>query len=716
MKNILTIFLCLISFSTTAQVISGIVTDAKNNPITQANVYLEGTYDGTTTNENGEFSFKTSETGIQTLVVSYLSFETYRKLVDISQMKDLKIQLRTDVNSLDAVILSAGTFSAGEHSKINALKPIDIVTVASALGDFVGALQTLPGTSTVAEDGRLFVRGGDAEETQTFIDGIRVFTPYSPRTNNVPTRGRYSTFLFDGMTFSTGGYSAEYGQALSGVLLLNTIEEPDQEKTEISIMTVGIGVGNTQKWKNNSLSVNTSYTNLAPYNSIFKDRNDWIKPFELASGEAVYRHRFKKGLLKLYTAFEASDVALTQEDISAPEGVHVKLNNNNLYFNGSYKGLLTDNWTLQTGISYTHSKNNVSLDDAGIHNKENSFHGKLKLMHHFSNRFKLNIGTEYFGTNFTEDYKDTLTPFIEYGYNNTIGAVFTEVDIFFSKNLALKAGLRLEHSGLSQETSISPRASMAYKTSKNSQLSFAYGDFYQAPNNDILKFEQNLKTQHTSHYIFNYQYNETGILFRAEAYYKDYNKLVKYDSEFASYDSNYNNEGYGFAKGLDVFWRDSKSIKNIEYWLSYSFLDSKRNYKNYPTSAQPNFVNRHNLSVVGKYWMDSLRSQVGLSYTFASGRTYTNRNTAGFLNEKTKAYNSLSANWAYIISSQKILYFSVNNVLGFRNINGYEYTNTPESNGNFARRSLQSAADQFFIVGFFWTISEKGTDNQLKIL
>ena len=134
-------------------------------------------------------------------------------LGDVFNMKNLAIKLREDVNTLDAVVLSAGTFSAGDNSKVNVLKPLDVVTTASALGDFVGALQTLPGTSTVAEDGRLFVRGGDAEETQIFIDGIRVFTPYSPTTNNSPTRGRYSPFLFDGIRFSTGGYSAEFGQA-----------------------------------------------------------------------------------------------------------------------------------------------------------------------------------------------------------------------------------------------------------------------------------------------------------------------------------------------------------------------------------------------------------------------------------------------------------------------------------------------------------------------
>src|SRR5690554_3340453 len=203
--------------------ISGTVTDTKGIPISGANIYLEGTYDGATSDDKGKFSFLVSESGIQTLSVSYVSFETIKIMDEVSNMIDLKIVLKEDVNSLDAVTISAGSFSAGDNSKISVLKPLDIVTTASAVGDVMGALQTLPGTSTVAEDGRLFVRGGEAGEAQIFIDGVRVFTPYSPTPNNIPSRGRYSPFLFDGITFSTGGYSAEYGQALSSVLLLNTI-------------------------------------------------------------------------------------------------------------------------------------------------------------------------------------------------------------------------------------------------------------------------------------------------------------------------------------------------------------------------------------------------------------------------------------------------------------------------------------------------------------
>src|SRR5690606_26202672 len=266
------------------------------------------------------------------------------------------------------------------------------------------------------------------------------------------------------------------------------------------------------------------------------------------------------------------------------------------------------------------------------------------------------------------------------GFNNTIAAASVEADVIFSKKLALKTGVRSDYSELFNELTLAPRVSLAYKTGGNSQMSMAYGNFYQNPNSDILKFSNDLKAASTSHYILNYQFNSDGKIFRAEAYYKDYRDLVKYDTEMVGFDSNFNTNGSAYAKGIDLFWRDDKSFKYLDYWVSYSYLDTKRDYRHFPSAAQPNFANTHNLSLVGKYWLEDWKSQVGLSYGFASGRTYTDLNTEGFLNAKTKSYNSLSVNWAYLIDQQKILYFSVNNVLGFKNINGYQYANTPDAN------------------------------------
>ena len=78
MKPFITIVILLISLITQAQTtIFGTVTDVNKQPILGANVYLKGTYDGASTLADGSFSFRTSNTGQQSLVISFVSFETF---------------------------------------------------------------------------------------------------------------------------------------------------------------------------------------------------------------------------------------------------------------------------------------------------------------------------------------------------------------------------------------------------------------------------------------------------------------------------------------------------------------------------------------------------------------------------------------------------------------------------------------------------------------
>lgn len=696
--------------------LSGKVTDNKGKPIEGANVFLEGAYDGTTTDANGDFSFSTPEKGEQVLVITYLSFETTRIPIVMESYEPKTVKLRESVNTLDAVVISAGTFKAGDNSKASALKPLDIVTTAGAVGDIIGALQTLPGAQIVGESGRLFVRGGESDETQTYIDGIRVAQPYGATANNLPTRGRFSPFLFSGMTFSTGGYSAEFGDALSSVLLLNTINEPNEEQTDMAYMTLGLGLGNTQKWKKSSLSFNLSYINLAPYQEVIKQNVDWIKPYQSMSGETVFRRHFENGLFKFYAAFDYATFVLNQKDINAPEPVRVETNNNNFYLNASYKGTFGEGWSLQTGMSFGYSQNKIGLELDNIRNRENASHLKMKLTKKFSSRVHLTFGGDYFITDFDETYNEYNIGDYQSGFRNTIGAIFAETDIFFSKKLAAKLGVRGMNSDLIDKSTLEPRISLAYKTSKNGQVSLAYGDFHQNPKQDYLKYHSDFEYEKTSHYILNYLYSNNKRTLRAELFYKDYSDLVKYDSEMAVFNSVFNNNGYGFAKGLDVFWRDSKSIKNLDYWVSYSYIDSKRDYKNYETAVTPNFVANHTLSVVGKYWIEDWKSQVSVTNSFTTGRPYNNPNETAFMNGKTKEYNNLSLSWAYLLSPQKILYFSVSNVLGRDNVFGYQYANSPDLSGQFQRQAITQPADRFFFIGFFWTISKDKTKNQLENL
>lgn len=716
MKSVLLYAGLLFSAVVSSQhVVSGRVTDAKGSPVPGTNVFIEGSYDGATSAADGSFSFETTEEGKQNLIVSSLGFDNFSLEIDVASAQNLVVKLKKADNVLDAVTVTAGTFEAGDKSRVSVLKPLDIVTTAGSAGNIIAALQTLPGTQTVGEDGRLFVRGGEADETQTFVDGIRVAQPYGASTNELPTRGRFSPFLFSGISFSTGGYSAEYGEALSSVLLLNTQDEETQNKTDISLMTVGLGAGHTIKKERNSISLNVAYIDLAPYQVVIPQNVEWNRPFQSLSGEAVYRQDFETGLLKVYASFDASRFDIDQKSINEPFLTRVNLHNNNFYLNTNYKGDIFGNWQLFTGVGYGYSKNDIDLNLDDVNGEENAAHLKLKLKKKLSSTVKLSFGADHFITKYDESFSGFEGDSFNSGYESNITALYTEADFTINSHFAAKAGVRFSSNSLLNETSVVPRVSLAYRVSKFSQFSLAYGEFTQSPRRDYLKWiGDKLDSERASHYILNYQYMKDKRTFRAEAFYKSYDDLVRYND--ATDFSSYRNSGYGYATGLDIFWRDGATIKFLEYWLSYSFIDTKRLYRDFPEKATPSFVSDQNISLVTKYWINSLRSQVGFTHTFATGRPFDNPNESRFMGGKTKAYNNFSFNWAYLLDQQKILYFSMSNVFGNANVFGYEYSNAPGDNGRFARREIIPTADRFFFIGFFWTISEDKKSNQLKNL
>ncbi len=716
MKSLFTLLLMFCASAIFSQNrIRGKVVDEKSKPVLGANVYIDGTYDGMNTDENGNFGFETTASGKQILVVTNLSSENSNIEIIAEKAENLTIKLRDNVNALDAVIITAGTFESGENARVSVLKPLDIVTTAGSAGNIIAALETLPGTSRVGEDGRLFVRGGEADETQTYVDGIRVAQPYGASAQDVPARGRFSPFLFNGISFSTGGYAAEYGEALSSVLLLSTEDIAPIEKTNVSLMTVGLGVGHTEKWEKSSISANVAYIDLSPYQKLVPQDVDWNRPYQSLSGESVYRYQFVNGIFKLYAALDATRFDINQENINAVKKIRFNLQNNNFYLNTSYKGNLGRQWQITTGLGYGYGQNKIGIDQDKVDNAENAAHLKLKFRKSFSTRYKLSFGSDIFATDFVETFTPNVGIASNLGYRANIFAGYTEGEIYLSKYIGAKVGVRLAHNDLLDETTLAPRVSIGYKVAKNSQFALAYGEFSQAPKQEYLKYSTIFDSERASHYILNFQYYKDKMTFRAEAYYKDYRNLVKFDSPTVNYKSKFSNDGFGYAKGLDLFWRDGFSIKNLEYWISYSYIDTKRDYRNYPVEATPSFVADHSLSIVGKYWIESWKSQVGFTNSSATGRPYNNPNNQNFLDSRTKPYNSASLSWAYLLSQQMILYFSISNILGTKNIYGYEYANNAV-NGTFASRPIVPTADRFFFIGFFWTLSNDKKDNQLNNL
>ncbi|HPH47764.1 MAG TPA: TonB-dependent receptor, partial [Chryseolinea sp.] len=242
---------------------------------------------------------------------------------------------------------------------------------------------------------------------------------------------------------------------------------------------------------------------------------------------------------------------------------------------------------------------------------------------------------------------------------------------------------------------------------------FAYGKFRQTAKNELVRVNNQLDPEKAEHFILNYQLINDKRTFRVETYYKKYSRLVKYVQGDANV---LDNDGDGFAKGFELFWRDNGTIRNTDYWISYSYLDTKRNYLNYPYEAVPTFASAHNLSLVAKYFILPIKSQLGATYSITSGRPYNDPNSDQFNGGKTPTYADLSFNWSYLPKPSLIIYFSCTNILGRDNIFGYNYSLTPDSNGVYASRAVRQPAPRFLFLGIFITLSKDKSMTQLPNL
>ncbi|MEM7109308.1 MAG: TonB-dependent receptor plug domain-containing protein, partial [Bacteroidota bacterium] len=610
---------------------------------------------------------------------------------------------------------SAGSFTAGEETTREVLKPLDIATTAGATADIAGALNTLPGTQRVGETGRLFVRGGEGVETRTFIDGMLVSNAYSPAAPNTPGRNRFSPFMFSGTSFSTGGYSAEYGQALSSVLVLKSKNEALLNRTDVSIMSVGGTISHVHKGEDWSVAGKLGYTNLKPYFQLARQRIQWNKAPETFETNVIFRKKYDKGLFKFYTNFNKEVFNIFRPHImQADVQDQIDLNNQYLHLQGSNELQVNDKLKITSGLSHTRQNEALGFNEDVLNEHHETSHGKVVLDHYINENLNLKSGAEIIYTNHRYNYQTSERGHLNYG--QSIAAGFSELDVYFSNKTVLRAGLRYTTDRLSNLNYIVPRFSLAQQVGKNGQFSLAYGEFNQAVRPEYLRINQTLDHENVRHHIASYQWIKNGRTFRLESYDKRYTNLIKFGTENLNEPSTYTNEGEGYARGIDLFFRDNQSIKGLDYWVSYSFLDSERDYLNYPTSAVPVFASAHNFSLVAKYFMQDIQSQLGLTYSYGSPRPYNDPNTAHFNSGRTRSFNDLSLNISHLLNPQVIIHGSVTNVLGFDNVFGYEYAGQVNNEGVYQRRAIRQPAPRFFFVGIFITLSKDKTVNRLPEL
>lgn len=720
MKNIFTLLaLTVFSVGLFAQqtfLISGTVTDKNGEAIIGANVLVEGSYDGTSTDIDGTYSFSTDAAGPQTIVFQYLGYEDQRQDVELGEVASIEIDKTMAESSIQLAVakVSANRFGkTSDQDRAEILSTLDILTTGGSNADVVSALRTMPGTQQVGEQEGLFVRGGTGEETAIFVDGMAVPNFFYSGAENVAQRGRFNPSLFQGTFFSSGGFSAAYGQALSGSLNLESVDMPLKSQFSAAVNTVGAQGELVKLFNKNKSAVAASvnYTNLQPYYGLVPQDRDFSKMPEFADASVNLRHKVSEtGVLKYFGQVGRSKLAFERTSLDYPDRANFfGIQNDNLYSNLLYSDLLGESWKITGAVAYSQNTDDVEQGRAMADNermdqelgrKTSFYQARTTATHVAENGSKVQIGAEYQHHDLLESADGQSRKLTE-----DYTAAFVEGTYPLFDRLSARVGLRTEYAASIDRFNLAPRAALSYELAPRQQINLAWGQYYQAPHlryvaqNDALYFQQSM------HYILGYQKNDPRRTFRAEVFHKDYRRLIKTAPEV-------NNDGAGYARGLEIFWRDKKLAKDLDYWISYSYLDTERDYLNFPRAAQPTFAADHTASLAVKKFFPKVTTNVSATFSYATGRPYfdPNQSVEDFLSNRTRDYRNLSLTVAHLTqigNAFTTLVFSVSNVLGTEQVFGYEYGVADPT----LRRAVTPTAPRFIYLGAFfnWGIDQRNS-------
>ena len=684
--------------------VEGKVLNEQSKPLANANIFIKGAIDGAISDSLGYFIFTTSRKGEITLCARMLGYVEFTVQVRETTTTPLVLKMRQDNITLDNVVVTAGNFRLKGNSQFGKMSAVDIVTTAGSSGDLYHSLRTLPGAQMVDESGKLFIRGGDSNESQTYIDEMHVLSPYTTTGDNIPVRGRYSPFMFEGINFSTGASASEYAQGLSSVLALNTKDVSPITKIGVNASSVGVSGGGTQAFEKGSVSVNLDYQNLKPYYSLFPSRMNWIDPYRLFSGSSQIR--FNPNQRTVFKTFIGYDRTTFIQQLASSDNLtnrNFGMKDDNFYLNSTFQETTESGYKIFAGAAC--SFKNQHIDNAVIQedtyrDKEWEIHLKTKATKRFTDFLRLNVGIENFLRHDETTYTYSSAIHSDSAINHSIRAVFATAVFNISPDLYAELSDRLEYTSINNLWNSNPRLAVSYNV-KGIHFSGIIGKYTQLPENKYLMLNKNLLAEQCTQYVGGIYYEKKEKIYRIEAYYKKYNDLALQEPTVL------NSDGYGYSKGVDMFFNDRALIKNFEYMLAYSFNLSKRKYQDYTELSTPQYATTHNATASIKYNITAVKSILGITNRFASGRPYHDPTKDGIMNSTTGFYNSVDMSLTYLASKKVIIYASATNLLGRQNVYNYNYTADATSPGGYRKTPVIDSSNHFFYIGIFITLSGK---------
>ena len=658
-------------------IIKGRVFNAINNePIPFANVVIQGTTKGATSDFDGNYILEGLETGLYNLQVSYVGFKT--KVVfelQVSNARTLNFDIGLEENSevLEAVEVKADPFSKTEESPVS-LRSIGVNEIKRNPGgnrDISRAVQTLPGVATSPSfRNDILIRGGAPSENRFYIDGIEV-----PTINHFSTQGASGgpvgminvDFVKD-VDFYSGAFPSNRGNTLSSVFDFK-FKEGNSDKIGGSFVIGSSDAGITLEGPLGKSATFIASARQSYLQFLFKSIG---LPFLPTYNDFQYKVKWNiddKNQITILAIGAIDDFALNL-DANETDFQKYLLDNLPVY----------QQWNYTQGFKYTHfgktsytnyifsrsmlnnsfykyfgndesSDENLILDYNSVE-AENKF--RIENINRLPNGFKITSGVGYEIAKYTNSTYSQIQlgdSILEINYDSKFVlqkyAAFGQVSrTFMNEKLITSFGLRIDGNNYSKVMSnpfkqFSPRFSVAMAITPRINANFNTGLYYQLPaytvlgykeNDEFVNKENDISYIRCGHIVGGLEFNTpSNSKITVEAFYKKYDNYpfsVNDSISLANLGIDFGvigNEAFvptseGRAYGFEFLFQQKlyKGFYGItSYTLSWSeFKDKNGDFV--PSS----WDTRHIANVtLGKRFNKNW--EIGLNWRFSTGLPYT---------------------------------------------------------------------------------------------
>ncbi|MCK9425149.1 MAG: TonB-dependent receptor [Ignavibacteriaceae bacterium] len=717
-------------FSQTKIKIEGNVFDEDKKPLPMVMVFLSNSGDGVMSDEQGKFSFLTKLKDKIILNANLIGYEKFSKELDLQDQKKitLDIELKESALKMKESVVSASSFGS-EKGKGLVLSRIDVLTTPGGAADLFQSLKTMPGITQVSESAELYVRGGDPIETITMIDQALIYHPFSYESTYGSLFSNLKNEFIKGMYFSSGGFSAKFGNVLSGVLDIETKGVPALMHSSLGISLANTNFSTELPIIEDKLGFNFNFDQS--FTKPIFWLNGGLEKFTAAptskniTGSVNYAYS-KTGKLKLFGIY-ARDIQGVSVEGTEYQGTFDG-NTQSKFINLQHSNVLFSKLVMKNSFSVSNYSNQWKLGVLDLLKTDKVYSFRNDFEYFFNSRSRLLSGIElenrklnYLGQIPNSDYNirpDAQKKVLDANiFGSRIGGYLEleSANTFGINNFASAIGIRYDRIPSLNLDWINPRLNFSYKLNEHSTLKTALGIFNQLPDPRLFSSvdgNPNLKSMKAVHYVLSYDYLfDEDNSFRIELYHKDYKNLPLETSLL-----NYDNNGKGFANGVDVILK-STLTNGWSGWISYGFISTKRKWMDFEELTSSSFDITHNFSLIAKYFI-AVNWQVGINLKYATGRPYTPvigsdyrlsenvyepvygvKNSSRF-----QDYKRLDLRLTYFTtlfdSFSSVFYLEGLNILDLKNIFGYyyspDYSERKEISSYFGRRTVVVGASFSF--------------------